>query len=122
MENIKKPNYLHLFNTENSDLQMIFDEYSDTFFYLEDYIEKIDTITTGLIWQFKLVELSTKLPKEINRINTTLEKIDLSIFERESLKINLNKCNLDLIKLLNLMQNNIEFFAYFQKQIKNINL
>jgi hypothetical protein len=122
MDNVKKPNYLSLFNTENSDFQIIFDEYSDTFFYLEEYIERIDTITTNLIWQFKLVELSDNLPKEIERINTTLEKIDLSIFERETLQSYLNKCNLDLIKLLNLMLNNIEFFSYLKKQIKNINL
>ena len=54
MDNIEIPKFSELYNQENSDIQIIFDEYADTYFYLESYVENIAKITVNLNSQYSI--------------------------------------------------------------------
>lgn len=124
MENIKKPNFSILYANENNDLQMINDEYNDTFFYLEDFVlypEFVHKINV-LLNSFELIEKSKKLDKEINRINNTLKLVKQSNLEKKMHKSNILNQDILIDKLINVFQNNLEYYIYLQKQLRNIEI
>lgn len=124
MENIKKPNFSILYANENNDLQMINDEYNDTFFYLEDFIIHSNFVhkINVLLNSFELIEKSKKLDKEINRVNNTLKLVKQSNLEQKVHKSNILNQDILIDKLINILQNNLEYYIYLQKQIKNIEI
>jgi len=106
-----------------SDLSILYEEYLDTFLYLSN-IHINNESEFELKYGFQVINFvdALNLKSEIERINNTLCKLDLTVHEKNSLQVSLD-LQIHFYSLLEIdLQNNLKAVQYILNNIKQIKI